>query len=335
MGRVRRLTPIAMAAALLALAAPAAAETRLLTGAPAPKLGRTVVVRATDGRVTVKPRGRRRITLTKRPSAIPVRSLVDTTHGKVQLTSATPKGGIQSGVFSEGAFVVTQRKRDGLTDLTLSGGDFSVCNKAAQAGSPATAAKRNRRRRLFGRAHGRFRSRGRSSSATVKGTDWLTEDRCNGTVTQNKSKNPKSKVDTAAHDLHFELDPGQTITYYCNVLRVTPNTYCLILLAQPADGLIGGGILTTVDTPSYDLCVQAPDGQEGCERNIPLTDPDKQGFRQGIFACPVRQVGRYVFAWSLDHQNLLYPALALTLSKEGPNVDCQFRPPRPAQAAGT
>jgi len=53
---------------------------------------------------------------------------------------------------------------DGLTDLALSGGDFSVCKAARAAGKPLSAA-RSRRRRLFGRAHGRFRSRGRSSSA--------------------------------------------------------------------------------------------------------------------------------------------------------------------------
>jgi hypothetical protein len=331
---VRRV--LLFAAAALAITAPAAnAETRLLTGAPIPKIARTVVVKATDGRVTVKPRGHRRITLTGRPVAIPTRSLVDASRGKVKLTSANTKGGTQSGVFSEGAFVVTQRRSDGLTDLTLSGGDFSSCNAATKAGANTTAA-RKKRRRLFGRAHGRFRSRGRSSSATAKGTDWLTEDRCTGTVTQNKSKNPKSKVETATHDrLHFELDPGQTITYYCNVLAITPSTYCLILLAQPADGLIAGGILTTVQTTDYDLCVQAPDGTEGCERNLPLTGPDESGFRQAIFACPVRQVGRYVFAWSLDHQNLLYPSLALSLSKEGPNVDCEFQPPRPSAPATT
>jgi hypothetical protein len=297
-----------------------------------PRLGRTVVVKATDGRVSVKRRRHKPFTLGPRAAAIPVGSTVDTTHGKVKLTSARKSGGTQSGVFSEGAFVVTQRKSDGLTDLTRAGGDFSVCKAAQAAGAPASAA-RKRRRRLFGRAHGRFRSRGRSSSATVSGTDWLTEDRCNGTVTQNKSKNAKSKVDTETHDLHFKLDPGQTITYYCNTLRITPSTYCLILLAQPADGVIGGGIITTVDTTTYDLCVRAPDGQQGCERDLPMTDRDEQGFRQAIFACPVRQVGQYVFGWSLDHQNVLYPSLALTLYKEGPNVDCQFQPPRPTPPA--
>ena len=37
-------------------------------------------------------------------------------------------------------------------------------------------------RKLWGRdGGGRFRTRGRSSSATVRGTVWLTEDRCDGT----------------------------------------------------------------------------------------------------------------------------------------------------------
>ena len=38
-------------------------------------------------------------------------------------------------------------------------------------------------RRLFGRAHGRFRTRGRNSTATVRGTEWSVVDRCDGTLT--------------------------------------------------------------------------------------------------------------------------------------------------------
>jgi hypothetical protein len=40
------------------------------------------------------------------------------------------------------------------------------------------------RRRLRANARGRFRSRGRYSAATVRGTIWLTEDRCDGTLTK-------------------------------------------------------------------------------------------------------------------------------------------------------
>jgi ferric-dicitrate binding protein FerR (iron transport regulator) len=40
-----------------------------------------------------------------------------------------------------------------------------------------------RRRSLFGNARGRFRTRGRNSTATVRGTRWRMTDRCKGTLT--------------------------------------------------------------------------------------------------------------------------------------------------------
>ena len=39
-------------------------------------------------------------------------------------------------------------------------------------------------RRLWGKGHGRFRTSGHYSAATVRGTKWLMEDRCDGTVTR-------------------------------------------------------------------------------------------------------------------------------------------------------
>jgi hypothetical protein len=45
----------------------------------------------------------------------------------------------------------------------------------------ATASRVRPRRRLWGNATGRFRTRGRYAAATVRGTRWLTIDRCNGT----------------------------------------------------------------------------------------------------------------------------------------------------------
>jgi hypothetical protein len=221
-----------------------------------------------------------------------------------------------------------------LTDLELTGGDFSVCSAARAAGTHLSAAA-NKRRSLFGSAHGRFRTRGRNSSATVRGTEWLTEDRCNGTVTENKSPNTTSKVSTETQDkIHFDLDPGQTITYYCNKLRIEPDTYCVILLAQPADGLIAGGIVTQIDVPSYYLYVKGPDGQQGAVQ-IPLSDRDAQGFRQSIFACPVRQVGKFDVGWSLDGQTLLTPpyTLSLTLDVVGPDANCITDPPTPEPIA--
>src|SRR3954470_19825723 len=168
-----RLAAILTALALLALAAGPA-----LAKSPKPKLGKTVVVKATAGSVLVKPRKGKRFKLKRNKLvALAVGSTVDATNGKVKLTSARKSKGTQSGEFSQGAFVVTQRKSDSLTDLKLTGGDFSGCTTSAAKPQVSAAAKRKKRRRVFGRAHGRFRTRGRNSSATVRGTDWLTEDR--------------------------------------------------------------------------------------------------------------------------------------------------------------
>jgi hypothetical protein len=243
----------------------------------------------------------------------------------VKLVSARHSRGTQSGVFSQGAFVVTQRKRDGLTDLTLAGGNFSPCKAVRAAGRPLRAAAATRRR-LVGTAHGSFRTRGRNSSATVRGTTWLTEDRCNGTVTENMSKNPASKVDTESRKLTFKLDPGQTITYFCNRFSIEPDTYCVMLLAYPDQGVVAGGIITQVNVDTYQFCVKAPDGQVGCTDPLPLAPKDQNGFRQGIFACPVRQAGTFEFGWSIDGQNLLFPTLSLKLNVVGPNEHCQTIP---------
>ncbi len=313
------LLAVALIAALAVAIEPASAAR------PKPRLAKSVVVKPASGTVIVKPRSRRRFKL-KRATAIPLGSTVDTTNGKVKLTSARNSRRTQSGEFSRGAFIVTQR-RNGLTDLKLTGGNFRVCTAAHAAGKRLSAAA-NRRRSLFGRAHGRFRTRGRNSSATVRGTEWLTEDRCDGTVTANKSPRASSKVATETGDmLKFNLDPGQTVTYYCNRFTIAADTYCIMLLAQPADGVIGGGIVTQVDTPSYYFCARAPDGQAGCSNALPLSERSPEGFRQAIFVCPVRQPGQYFFAWSLDGQNLLFPSLTLTLDVAGPAVNCTTDPP--------
>jgi hypothetical protein len=45
-------------------------------------------------------------------------------------------------------------------------------------------AKRKPVRRLWGKGQGRFRTRGRYASGTVRGTNWLTQDFCEGTLTR-------------------------------------------------------------------------------------------------------------------------------------------------------
>jgi hypothetical protein len=74
-----------------------------------------------------------------------------------------------------------------MVDIVLTGGDFSACRPARRGAGRASAAGRRRKavRRLWGSDRsGRFRTRGRNSVATVRGTRWLTEDRCEGTLTR-------------------------------------------------------------------------------------------------------------------------------------------------------
>ena len=111
------------------------------------------------------------------PTQIPVGSIVDTRKGQVGLMSAADTAGnVQSGSFYDGQFRLSQR-RDGLTEMRLN--QRLTCGKASKSG--ATAARRTRR--LWGRATGRFRTRGRHSSATVRGTKWLVKDTCSSTTT--------------------------------------------------------------------------------------------------------------------------------------------------------
>ena len=74
-----------------------------------------------------------------------------------------------------------------MTDLHLRGGRFAGCGGGVRAGASALAreAKGKRRvvRRLWGRTARRFRTHGRDSVATVRGTRWVTDDRCDGTLT--------------------------------------------------------------------------------------------------------------------------------------------------------
>ena len=66
----------------------------------------------------------------------------------------------------------------------LVGGDFSVCPKRKKAGVARATATTVRQ--LWGDGKGAFRTRGRYAAATVRGTLWLTADRCDGTLTQVK-----------------------------------------------------------------------------------------------------------------------------------------------------
>ncbi len=146
--------------------------------APTPDLGETILVQPAGGRVRVRLPQRRRFVRLETLREIPVGSLVDTRSGRVLLSSVrSRRGGVQQGRFFDGLFKVRQRRSDNyLTELVLSG-DYGPCATGSAISSRA------KRRRLWGNARGRFRTRGRYSSGAVRGTRWLVEDSCEGTLT--------------------------------------------------------------------------------------------------------------------------------------------------------
>ena len=122
---------------------------------------------------------------------LPVGSTLDTRKGTVRLTSAANSSGkTQNGDFSRGLFNVSQGRKNPLTTVSMTGGGLDACSKLPKGGArkqDAGAAKRKRRRTLFSNVHGRFRTRGRNSAATVRGTKFTVTDTCKGTLTQVKS----------------------------------------------------------------------------------------------------------------------------------------------------
>ncbi len=173
-------------------------------GALRPKAFKTVNATVVSGEVFVKlPAGSsssRAAAARKAPKGfkrllgaetIPVGATLDTAHGRVKVRSAadTKARKLQSGQFFRGRFSIRQsrikkRSKKLITELRLTGSSFKkACKPNAKASISAKKKKsRKRVRRLFGNAKGSFRTSGRNAAATVRGTRWSVQDRCDGTL---------------------------------------------------------------------------------------------------------------------------------------------------------
>jgi hypothetical protein len=110
------------------------------------------------------------------PEQIPVGSELDTTAGRVRLTTATGKPKkLQTGDFYQGRFVFTQPKaKVPVTVLVLS----APLGCAKHFAAP----DKKKKRRLWGSGKGKYRTKGKNASASVRGTIWLTQDTCTTTL---------------------------------------------------------------------------------------------------------------------------------------------------------
>ena len=162
-------------------------------------VGASVTLRPAAGDVQVELPGAHEFVALQTASSIPVGTVIDATHGKVLLTSAVNRaGGTKAGMFTGGRFVVGQAKVAlPLTKLRLVGGSYAACTRTGpliQAGTvtrndlivarSATVGPSHKVvRQLWGQDNGgKFVTIGRSASAAVRGTIWLTQDRCDGTL---------------------------------------------------------------------------------------------------------------------------------------------------------
>jgi hypothetical protein len=180
------------------------------TPPPPPVPGKSVVVKVVSGQVFIKyppgyvPRATgpaKGFVPFAGAANIPVGSQIDTKKGRVALTSAADTGGAktQTSDFYQGIFQVKQavpktkpKKPAALTtDLVMKGQvPRSQCAPLKGARAAAVSAKKKKKGpkavlgKLWGNGKGKFRTNGKYSAATVRGTIWLVEDRCEGTFTR-------------------------------------------------------------------------------------------------------------------------------------------------------
>lgn len=150
--------------------------------APPPVQGKAVNVEPVKGTVLVKLPGKTTFVALPDAEQVPVGTIVDARKGTVRLFSVGTRGRLQSALFYDGVFQVLQGAGQALTQAKLTGGSFAGCPKPKRAGAAARRKRSSSVRRLWGSGSGQFRTAGRYASATIRGTRWLTDDRCDGTL---------------------------------------------------------------------------------------------------------------------------------------------------------
>jgi hypothetical protein len=148
-----------------------------------PQPGVIVGAKTAGGRVLVKEPDTNVFVELRGQTEIPVGSRVNTTGGTIILTSGLGGGRTNSAKFFSGLFTILQKKsRNAIMTLRLEGGNFRGCGR--RVSTLGMDAKKRPVRKLWGDGKGRFSTKGRYSSATVRGTKWLVIDRCDGTLTR-------------------------------------------------------------------------------------------------------------------------------------------------------
>ncbi len=155
---------------------------------PRPVHGQRVVVRPVSGNVRVDAPTAAPINL-EDPRRVPVGTEIDTTNGVVELVAERGDGAEDSANFWDGLFLAQQNAAAAAPMVAKLSGPCGRGGKGGKKGKGkgkkkgkgriATAAAGGSRK-LWGKGTGKFRTTGFRGSATVRGTHWLTTDRCKG-----------------------------------------------------------------------------------------------------------------------------------------------------------
>jgi hypothetical protein len=154
---------------------------RAAGGDKRPQVGETFALTYVSGVVRYKRPNGSYVRLPSGSVLLPMGTVVDATNGHARVTVESVDGGsLSEGEFWAGKFGVFQGKQPpAVAELRLAGGDFGSCVSGSRKKARRSATKVVRE--LWANAKGKFRTKGRFASATVRGTKWLTEDLCMAT----------------------------------------------------------------------------------------------------------------------------------------------------------
>lgn len=188
--RVADVTANAAAVTIQALPTPPATVTPPPSTLPPPVFQRSANLFPLQGTVLVRVPGSSKFVPISEPAQIPFGSIIDARRGTVRVCTADRNAKVVCSDFYGGVFKLTQLGgAHPITVLTLVGGNFKSCRRtsARRADVARTKLKSKSIRHLWGSGTGPFRTVGRYASATIRGTQWLTDDRCDGTLVRVKT----------------------------------------------------------------------------------------------------------------------------------------------------
>jgi hypothetical protein len=123
--------------------------------------------------------GGKYVTLGPGAATLPLGSVVDATKGHaLVVVQINGQGTLQQVEIWQGKAGIFQVGTPAIVELRLAGGNYSRCGTASRARARQSATRSVRR--LWASGKGRFRTKGRYASATVRGTQWVTTDLCAG-----------------------------------------------------------------------------------------------------------------------------------------------------------